>query len=165
MKTKIIHPFEPIITKDSKILILGSFPSVISRDNSFYYGNPKNRFWPLLSKIFELDFTLLNNEEKRKALNELHIALYDSVYSCIIEGSSDSLIEVIDYANIPELINNSKIEKIYCNGKKAYELLLKKYKEYKSIACLLPSTSPANASWSMDRLYNEWQKIKEIPLR
>lgn len=164
MKNKIVHPFEPIITKDAEILILGSFPSVISRNNSFYYGNPKNRFWSLLKEIYGIDFNGLSNLEKKKVLNELHIALYDIVYSCTINGSSDNSIEDVIYSDIPSLIKDTKINRIFCNGKIAYELLLKKYPQYKDISYCLPSTSPANALWSFSKLYDSWMEMKN-PLK
>ncbi len=160
MKNKVVHPFSPIITPNSKILILGSFPSVISRENDFYYGNPKNRFWKLLTLIFDKDFISLSNEEKVNALNELHIAIYDIVCSCIIDNSSDSSIEEVIYADIPSLIENTEINHIYCNGKKSYELLLKAYPMYKDIVIYLPSTSPANATWNIDRLFEKWKELK-----
>lgn len=157
----ITHPFQPIIDCNSEILILGSFPSVISRENDFYYGNKKNRFWTLLSKIFDRDFTVLTNIEKRNTLLKLHIALYDSVYSCAIYKSSDETIEDVCYSDIPSLIKESKIKHIYCNGNKAYELLMNAYPSLKAMTILLPSTSPRNASYSLDRLYEKWQMIKD----
>lgn len=159
-KNSIQHPFSPIIYPNSKILILGSFPSVISRENDFYYGNPKNRFWKVLGLIFDKDFISLSNEEKVNALKELHIALYDVVYSCTIDNSSDSSIEDVVYADIPSLIENTEINHIYCNGKKAYALLLKAYPMYKDRTVLLPSTSPANAAWNIDRLFEKWNELK-----
>ena len=157
----ITHPFQPIIDINSEILILGSFPSVISRENDFYYGNKRNRFWPLLSKIYDRDFTLMTNIEKRNTLLKLHIALYDSVYSCTIYKSSDETIEDVCYSDIPSLIKESKIKHIYCNGNKAYELLMNAYPNLKAISTLLPSTSPRNASYSLDKLYEKWQIIKD----
>lgn len=159
-KNKIIHPFSPVIDSESEILILGSFPSIISRENDFYYGNPKNRFWKILGLIYDIDFISLSNLEKKNKLKELHIALYDVVYSCTIENSSDSTIEDVIYSDIPSLIKNTKINRIYCNGKKAYELLLKAYPTYLDITYLLPSTSPANAIWNIDKLYKKWIEIK-----
>lgn len=160
MKEIIVHPFKPIINEESEILVLGSFPSVVSRSNDFYYGNKKNRFWRLLDLIYGTNLDLLSNMEKKNKLLELHIAIYDVVYSCSIVGSSDSLIEDVIYSDINSLIRNTKIKKIYCNGKTAYNLFIKGNPNLKAMAVYLPSTSPANAAFSIDKLYSEWKIIR-----
>ena len=160
MKEIIVHPFKPIINEESEILVLGSFPSVVSRSNDFYYGNKKNRFWRLLDLIYGTNLDLLSNMEKKNKLLELHIAIYDVVYSCSIVGSSDSSIEDVIYSDINSLIRNTKIKKIYCNGKTAYNLFIKGNPNLKEMAVYLPSTSPANAAFSIDKLYSEWKIIR-----
>lgn len=161
MKEIIVHPFKPIINEESEILVLGSFPSVVSRSNDFYYGNKKNRFWRLLDLIYGTNLDLLSNMEKKNKLLEIHIAIYDVVYSCSIVGSSDSSIEDVIYSDINSLIKNTKIKKIYCNGKTAYNLFIKGNSNLKAMAVYLPSTSPANAAFSIDKLYSEWKIIRE----
>lgn len=160
MKEIIVHPFKPIINEESEILVLGSFPSVVSRSNDFYYGNKKNRFWRLLDLIYGTNLDLLSNMEKKNKLLEIHIAIYDVVYSCSIVGSSDSSIEDVIYSDINSLIKNTKIKKIYCNGKTAYNLFITGNPNLKSMAVYLPSTSPANAAFSIDKLYSEWKIIR-----
>lgn len=153
------HGFGPIIDKDCEILILGSFPSVKSREESFYYMHPSNRFWPLLSKIIGVDFKKLNIKEKGKILLKHHIALYDVLISCDIEGSKDSTITNVVATDVTKLIYNTKIKKIYINGRTAYNLFLKYNSDLKNIATYLPSTSSANARFSLDNLYTYWKTI------
>lgn len=149
------HTFGPVYDLESRILILGSFPSVKSREISFYYGHPQNRFWKLLS--------LLYNEEiidKKSFLLKHHIALFDVIESCDIIGSSDSSIRNVKPNDLSIILNNSKVDTIYLNGSKAYELY-RKYcaDKYDIEAIKLPSTSPANAAYSIEKLYNEWRII------
>lgn len=157
---RITHNFKPIYNKDSRILILGSFPSVKSRENNFYYMNKYNRFWKILENFYNIPFTIYNNEEKTEVLLKLNIAIYDVIYSCDIEGSSDSSIKNVVPADIKTIIESSKIEKVYLNGNKAFELFKKYFKEYISIAKVLPSTSPANARFKLEDLLEEWKEIK-----
>ena len=153
------HKFEPIFDKNSKVLILGSFPSVKSRENNFYYGHPQNRFWKVLAQIFEVEVPQ-SIEEKKTFLLEHNIAVWDVIESCTIIGSSDSSIKDVVVNDFSKVLENSAIERIYVNGGKAYELY-QKYAEKQTgiLAIKLPSTSPANAAWSLDRLCNEWKKI------
>ena len=154
----IIHPFEPIYSKDSKILILGSLPSVKSREQNFYYGHPQNRFWRVVSSILQepIPSTI---EEKRNMLLRHDIAIWDVIYSCDIKGSSDSSIRNVVPTDIASLVKKTQITKIYCNGKIAGKLF-QKYQESKAgiPAVVLPSTSPANAAFSLERLIQEWKK-------
>ena len=150
------HTFGPIYDKNSKILILGSFPSVKSREMQFYYGHPQNRFWRVLA--FLLNEDIPNTiEEKKQLLIKNHIAVWDVIASCIISGSSDSSIKDVIVNDFTEIVQNSKIEKIFVNGTKAYELYCK-YAESKTgmKASKLPSTSPANAAWSFEKLCKAW---------
>ncbi len=152
------HTLGPVYNKNSKILILGSFPSVKSRELNFYYGHPQNRFWKLMSKIY--------NEEigdeidlKKQFLLKNNIALWDSLKSCEIKGSSDASITNVEINNIEELIKKSNISKIIFNGKAAYNLFVKNadMTKYSNLEIrILPSTSPANAAYSLDKLFDIW---------
>jgi len=157
--TNIIHTFEPVYNKDSKILILGSFPSVKSRENNFYYGHPQNRFWKVIAKITNQNEPV-TIEEKKKLLLDNNIAIWDVIASCSIQGSSDSSIKDVVVNDFTDILQNSSIHTIYVNGNKAYELY-RKYaeKETDMPAVKLPSTSPANAAWSVDRLCDFWKQI------
>ena len=160
MKEKQIHPFEPVYDEQSEILILGTFPSVKSRENAFYYGHPQNRFWRILATLYEED-PLTTIEEKKAFLLRNHIALWDVVKSCEIKGSSDSSIQNVIANDISALCRKTNIRTIYCNGKKA-KALFDRYigKDPQIEATVLPSTSPANAAWNMERLIEEWSIIK-----
>lgn len=159
--THIKRQFGPVYDENSKILILGSFPSVKSREANFYYGHPQNRFWPLLSKL--LDSEIPGNIEKKKTLLvDNNIALWDTLDSCDIIGSSDSSIKNAVPVDIMQILNSAQIEKIFCNGGTSHALFVKYLTPVCGIVPVkLPSTSPANAAWTADRLYNEWKQIKE----
>ena len=146
----IIHPFKPVIFKESRVLILGSFPSVKSREVDFYYGNKNNRFFKILEVIFDEKIGE-SKEEKIDFLKRHKIALFDVVKSCEIVGSSDSSISVKEVNDIGKLIENTDIEKILLNGKKAFEIFQKYIKIDKVKYFYIPSSSPANASFSLDR--------------
>lgn len=155
----IIHPIEPVYDKDSKILILGSFPSVKSRETGFYYGHPQNRFWKVLASLFDEDLPH-SNEDKKEFLLRNHIAVWDVIGSCEIEGSSDSSIRNAVVNDIDQILQRADIIKICVNGKTAERI----YNRYiRSVigreAVCLPSTSPANAAWSLDRLTEAWRKL------
>ena len=153
---EIIHPIEPVYDENSKILILGSFPSVKSREQGFFYGHPQNRFWRVLAGIFDAEIPV-TIEDKKRLLLENNIALWDVIHSCEIEGSSDSSIKNVVVNNIAGIIEASEIEKIITNGKKANELYNKHINTDINCVCL-PSTSPANAAWSLERLIDKWGK-------
>lgn len=154
---KVEHTFKPIYSKDSKILILGSIPSIISREDNFYYAHPKNRFWKLISKILNVKEPI-TIEDKTKLILNNKLAIYDVIKSCEIQGSSDSSIKNVEINDINYIINNSSIEKIIFNGNKAYELYNKYEKNKFSNTKVLPSTSPANARYSFEKLYKMWFK-------
>ena len=157
----VTHTFEPVFNKESKILILGSFPSVKSRENNFYYGHPQNRFWKVLAKVFEVNVPQ-TIEEKKAFLLENHIAVWDVIESCTIIGSSDTSIRDVMVNDFSRVLGNSSIERIYVNGTKAYDLYQKYAKKQKEIPVVkLPSTSPANAAWSVERLCGRWKEIAE----
>lgn len=150
------HTFEPVYDENSEILILGTFPSVKSRENNFYYGHPQNRFWKLIAGLTK-ESVPETIEEKKALLLKHHIAIWDVVQSCDIIGSSDSSIKNVVPADIAKILKESSVQRIYANGDKAYRLY-KKYceKETGKKAEKLPSTSPANAIFTLDRLTESW---------
>ena len=156
----IVHPFKPVIFKESRVLILGSFPSVKSREVDFYYGNKNNRFFKILEVIFDENIGE-SREAKIDFLRRHKIALFDVVKSCEIVGSSDSSLIVKEVNDIGKLIENTDIEKILLNGKKAFEIFQKYIKIDKVNYFYIPSSSPANASFSLDRLVFEYRKQLE----
>lgn len=157
--TYVEHTFEPVYDEHSQILILGTFPSVKSRENQFYYGHPQNRFWKVIAKVTK-EAVPVSIEEKRELLLRNHIAIWDVIHSCRIVGSSDSSIQNVVVNDFTRILENTEIEKIYANGGKAFELY-KKYAFEKTGRDIikLPSTSPANAGWSLERLCEEWKQI------
>ncbi len=157
---RVYHEIEPVYDQDSKILILGSFPSVKSRENHFFYGHPQNRFWKVLENLYDVHFTDI--ESKKKFLHEKHIALWDVIESCEIEGSSDSSIKNIKLNDIKRIIDESAIEKVFVNGRKAQQYYDKYILDKTKMPCIpLPSTSPANAAYTLEKLIMQWKQIKE----
>ncbi len=153
------HTIEPVYDKNSRILILGSFPSVKSREANFFYGHPQNRFWKVVSAIAG-DKRPESVEEKKAFLLKNHIAVWDVIKSCDIEGSSDSSIKNAAPNDISVILKKTHVKKIFANGGAAYALF-KKYNPSRD-AQKLPSTSPANASYSLQRLIGEWSVLKEF---
>ena len=160
-KTRVIHPIDTVIDSDSKIIILGSFPSVKSREKSFFYMNKYNRFYQVLSELFNEDFYSCEIKEKINLLHKYHIALDDVVKECNISLSSDSSIEPIKIIDIDSVIKQTKIKTIFFNGNKAYELFIKEYPNYQCELIKLPSTSSANAKMSLSNLVEKWKIIKD----
>ena len=157
----IIHPIPPLYDADSRILILGSFPSVKSREAMFFYGHPQNRFWPLLARLFDESVPQSIPEKRELALRH-NIALWDSIHSCTITGSSDSSIRDVVPNDLSVILDNSRVERIFCNGATSHRLYTKYIFPLTGIeAVKLPSTSPANAAWSMERLTDAWTRIRE----
>ena len=159
------HTFKPIFDRNSKILILGSFPSVVSRKFGFYYANPQNRFWRLLAGILNAPLPE-SIDEKIKFLLTHRIAIYDAAISCEIKGSSDAKMTAVSPANLEPIFKVAKITQVYANGGKAHEIC-EKYLKTQILNATgkepikLPSTSPANAKFSLLRLANEWSVIAE----
>ena len=153
----VIHPIDPVYDEHSRVLILGSFPSVKSREAEFFYGHPQNRFWKVLAAVFHRPVPV-TVEEKRALLLEEGVALWDVIASCEIRGSSDSSIKNAVPNDLTPIFETASIEAIYVNGKTAE----KYYKKYllpitgREAVCL-PSTSPANAAWNLERLVSAWQ--------
>lgn len=151
------HTIKPYYNKDSKILILGSFPSIKSREAGFYYAHPQNRFWKVLSNIFNESI-----ENKQEFLKKNHIALFDVCASCEIKGSSDASIKEVVPNDISEILESSEIKIIFLNGKTAANLYKKYMQDIKIPFVVLPSTSPANATFNLEKLIKEYQIIKEF---
>ena len=157
--THIVHPFGPLYDAHSEILILGSLPSVKSREQNFFYGHPQNRFWPLLALLFGERAPETVEEKKALALRH-HVALWDTIYSCDIVGSSDSSIRSVVPTDLRPILAGSGVRRIFCNGRTSGQYY-HKYQE-KTLgmnAVVLPSTSPANAAWTMERLAEAWRVI------
>lgn len=157
MKAK--HTLKPIYNKHSKILILGSMPSTTSRNNNFYYAHKQNRFWKIINTLFNVKLT--TREDKEMFLLKHNIALFDMIKECEISGSSDSSIKNIKINNIKNILNNSNIKYIFCEGKLSYNLFKKNYSDLKVEYFYLPSTSSANASYSLEKLLKEYSIIKQ----
>jgi hypoxanthine-DNA glycosylase len=155
------HPFPPLYDENSRVLILGSFPSVKSREEMFFYGHPQNRFWRVISAVFECDVPK-TVEEKREMLLSHGVALWDVLASCEIEGSADSTIKNAEANDLSPIFSAAKIEKVFVNGRTAEKYYNKYLKEKlgREAVCL-PSTSPANAAWSQGRLAEAWMVIKK----
>ena len=154
-----VHPIPPVYSAESRVLILGSFPSVKSRETGFFYGHPQNRFWSVVSSLFGEDAPKTVDEKKAFLLRR-RIALWDVIRSCEIEGSSDASIKDVVPNDLSVILNSAPIKAIFVNGGTA----LKYYNRFSlpatgRAAVLLPSTSPANASWNVERLLGQWKKI------
>ena len=159
------HPFKPIFDKNSKILILGSFPSVVSRKFGFYYANPQNRFWRVLAQILNAPLPA-STDEKINFLLAYRIAIYDAAISCEIKGSSDAKMTAVVPANLEPIFKTANITQVYANGGKAHEICEKYLKTQilnatSEESVKLPSTSPANANFSFERLVQEWTVVAE----
>lgn len=154
------HPFPPLYDNNSKMLILGSFPSIKSREQMFFYGHPQNRFWKVVATVFKCKVPT-TIDEKRAFLLDNNIALWDVIASCDIVGSSDSSIKNVVANDLTEILKESRIEKIFANGKTSEKYFNKYTRDAigKDAICL-PSTSPANAAWSLERLVEAWSVIR-----
>lgn len=153
-----VHPIPPLFDAQSKTLILGSFPSVKSRETMFFYGHPQNRFWRTMAAVtgFPLPTTVA---EKKELILQNHFALWDCIASCTISGSADSSIQDVTPNNLSVILDHAPISQIFCNGNTAFRC----YHRYIQpligrSAVVLPSTSPANAAWTMERLIEAWSR-------
>ena len=158
----LIHPIPPTYDENSEILILGSFPSPKSRESGYFYGHPQNRFWKVMASVFE-DTLPKTVAEKEAFLLRHHIAAWDVIHACTIIGASDSSIVDVVVNDITPILQAARIRAIFVNGKTAF----KHYQKYSEPATgrkaiCLPSTSPANAAWSLERLTDAWSIVREI---
>ena len=157
---QVVHPFPPLYDGNSRVLILGSFPSVKSREQRFFYGHPQNRFWRVLAAIFGCHVPQ-TVEEKKTMLLSSGIALWDVIAACEITGSSDASIKNAVPNDLSPIFAAADIRAVYCNGTASYDL----YQKYilpltGRVAEKLPSTSPANAAWSLEKLIEAWSVIR-----
>ena len=156
---RIDHPIPPLYDGSSRILILGSFPSVKSREAMFFYGHPQNRFWLVLAAVLGCERPTTIEEKKRLALTH-HIALWDTIAKCDIAGASDTSIRNAEPNDIGRLLRESKIERIFATGGKSGELYRKLIEPKTHVPItVLPSTSPANAAWTFERLVEAYRVI------
>ncbi|MCH5296402.1 MAG: DNA-deoxyinosine glycosylase [Ruminococcus sp.] len=156
---RIIHPIPPLFDKNCTKLILGSFPSVKSREAQFFYGHPQNRYWRLLAELLGEEVPQTVEEKSALALKH-HIAMWDTINSCTITGSSDSSIKDVVPNDLSVILENSKVTQIFANGATSYNLYQKYiYPVTKIKAVKLPSTSSANATFSLERLKESWSII------
>ena len=156
------HPIPPLYDEHSRILILGSFPSVKSREVQFFYGHPQNRFWKVISTICN-EPVPQSVAQKRELLLRNHIALWDVIASCDIQGSADSTIKNVTANDLRLILNAADIEEIFVNGRTAEKYYNKYTRDViNRPAVCLPSTSPANAAWSIEKLVGSWKVIKDI---
>lgn len=161
MSERILHPFPPLFDSESRTLILGSFPSVKSREAMFFYGHPQNRFWRLTALLCHED-TPQTIEEKSSLILRHHLALWDSIQSCTITGSSDSSVRDVVPNDLRVIFDNSKTERVFCNGALSHKMYMKYIYPQTGVAAVkLPSTSPANAAYSLERLAESWRVIME----
>ena len=156
----IVHPIPPLFDAASRTLILGSFPSVKSREARFFYGHPQNRFWRLIALLYGEEEPQTIEEKKRLILSH-HLALWDTIHSCTVTGSSDSSIKDVAPNDLSVILQHSRVDRIFCNGATSHKLYQKYIYPQNGIAAQkLPSTSPANAAWSLERLAEAWRVIR-----
>ena len=158
---QIVHPIPPLFDSESRVLILGSFPSVKSREAMFFYGHPQNRVWPLLARLFDEPVPASIGEKKALALRR-HVALWDTIHSCTIIGSSDSSVRDVVPNDLSVILESARVQRIFCNGALSHHMYCRYILPTTGIeAVKLPSTSPANAAFTMERLIGEWGRIIE----
>ena len=156
---RIAHPFGPVYGEHSGILILGSFPSVKSREQHFFYGHPQNRFWKVIAALYGRE-TPVTIPEKKELILDCGLALWDTIASCEITGSSDASIRKVQANDLRVILDRCPIRKICCNGKTSwqqYEKLIRPQTGREALC--LPSTSPANAQWTLPKLVEAWSMI------
>ena len=153
------HNIPPVFDENSRILILGSFPSVKSREAQFFYAHPQNRFWKVISAVFDSECPQ-TVKEKKKFLLENNIAVWDVIRSCEITGSSDSSVKNAVPNDLSQSLEGSRVTRVFTNGNLSYTLYNKLCLDKTGIAAVkLPSTSPANAAWSLEKLISEWKRL------
>ena len=160
-----VHPIPPVYDRQSRILLLGSFPSVRSRQSGFFYGHPRNRLWAVLAAICDEEIPV-TVEEKKEFLLRSHIAMWDVIGCCEIAGSSDASIRNVTVNDLNIILNSADIREIYVNGATAYRYYERYTRELTVRAAVcLPSTSPANAAWSLERLTERWNELIGLALK
>lgn len=153
------HTFPPVYDENSRVLILGSFPSVKSRETGFYYGNAQNRFWRVLAALYSLPVPQ-STDEKRQMLLSCGVALWDVIARCDISGSSDASIKNAEANDIGKILSICPIHAVFANGQTAKRLYDRLILPKAGVpVALLPSTSPANAAWPLERLIEAWRVI------
>jgi hypoxanthine-DNA glycosylase len=158
--SQMIHPFEPVFNEESRVLILGTFPSIKSRSSGFYYGHPQNRFWKVIAHITKTDQIPQTIDQKKRMLLKNKIALWDVLQRCDIKGSSDSSIKNAIPTDLSAIFKETNINCIYANGLQAYQFCCKYYEEHSELKIAkLPSTSAANAKCSLEQLVAIWGQI------
>ncbi|NLJ70861.1 MAG: DNA-deoxyinosine glycosylase [Clostridiaceae bacterium] len=158
----IVHPLPPFYRSDSRVLILGSFPSIKTREMGFFYGHPQNRFWPILANLFE-DEIPLTIEQRKDFLQRHQIAAWDTIYQCDIIGSSDSSIRNVIPTDLKPMIEQSSITRIFTNGGTSDKYFKQYHERLLGIKAIkLPSSSPANAKFSLEKLIEEWKIILDF---
>ena len=157
----IVHPFGPLYDAHSRVLILGSLPSVRSREAMFFYGHPQNRFWPLIARLLG-EAVPVSVDDKKALLLRRHVALWDTIYSCDIAGSGDASIRNAVPTDLRRVVAESEITAVFCNGQTSGRYYRQYHEPVLGIpAVVLPSTSPANAAWTPDRLAQAWQAVPD----
>ena len=152
---RVTHGFGPFYASDSEILILGSFPSVKSRRDEFYYAHPQNRFWRVLSNVYGRGVPV-TTEDKKSLLSSCRLALWDVIDECDVEGSSDASIRNVVPTDIMRLLPKTQVRRVVINGRTAERYFNRFYPDFSLSAVTMPSTSPANASWTLQRLTDAW---------
>ena len=152
----VTHPFDPVVSPESRVLILGSFPSVKSREQGFYYGHPQNRFWRVLAEVYHEPLPL-TIPAKRELILRHGLALWDVIASCEITGSSDASVKNAVPVDIAQVTGVADIGLVLCNGALSGKLYARYLQPLTGLeALVMPSTSPANAAWSLPRLVDAW---------
>lgn len=158
---RVSHPIPPLYDEHSRVLILGSFPSVKSREGRFFYHHPQNRFWKVISTIYG-EPVPITIEQKQELLLRCRIAVWDVIQSCEITGSSDASIRNVIPNDLAVVLEHSRVEHIIANGSTSYQLYMKYIYPVTGMQIIkLPSTSPANAGYSLARLLEEWSILKK----
>ena len=155
-RTAQTHPFPPLYDERSRVLILGSFPSLASREAAFFYAHPQNRFWRVLAALFHADVPR-TVEEKTALVLRSRLALWDTIASCEVAGSSDASIRNVRANDLREILDGADVRAIFCNGgtsQRWYDRLLRGALGREAVC--LPSTSPANAAWTLEKLVEAW---------
>lgn len=154
----VVHPFPPLFSAESRILVLGSFPSIKSREQGFFYGHRQNRFWPMLARVYGEPVPDWADIPAKKALALSHsLALWDTIYACDITGSSDASVQNAVPIDIARITSAAPIERVLCNGSLSGRLYQRHLEPVTGIpALVMPSTSPANAAVSLDELIRRW---------